>query len=570
VTYRVALVTGLACAGLAAAPARAGSTWVEIRSAGFTIYGADGEKAARRVANRLEDMRAFLQQEWPWARFAPELPVVVLALRNPELRRLLPVRLSRVEVGGITFLEPHRTLMLLRTDVPDDLAEENPYHVAYHEYAHAVLGRSLPLPPWLSEGLAEYWGSTKIRDNEIEFGRPIAAHVHTLRGRRVLPLKVLFEVDHSSHHYNEQDRATIFYAESWALVHYLALGAPARGGQLNRLVERLAAGRDALNAAAEILGDFEALQRELEDYVGRDSFKYRRRLRQDTSEDAAGKARRLSRAEVLTVRGEVLLSAGRGEGRSLIQEALDLDPGLVAAAEALGIAAWRAQDLPTARSWLERARSTGRAGFFTHYALGLVAAASKAPDERVLAEPELREALRLNPVFAPALVGLATVTLGRGGASTEALRLLERAIELDPGDPLVLLGVAGCHAQLGRLEEARGYATAAQGQARDARVAFQAAQILKMIGTPEANARPGTPEREAAAAPGSEPPQGADEAPARLYEERCDEGEAEACLALAEKLELGLGLPVDKPKAARLRERACAAGLRLACLRPQP
>jgi len=37
-----------------------------------------------------------------------------------------------------------------------------------------------------------------------------------LRSSPLLPLDTLFEVDQTSPHYNEQTRATIFYAQSWA------------------------------------------------------------------------------------------------------------------------------------------------------------------------------------------------------------------------------------------------------------------------------------------------------------------------------------------------------------------
>ena len=436
-SHRATVLSAFVCWALAGTTAQAGESWVEVKTPGFTVYGDDGDKAARRVAGRLEDMRAFLQQEWPWARFAPELPVVVLALRDrARLYTLLPVRYGgtgAVQVAGITIVEPDRTLVLLRSDVPDDPTEENPYHVVYHEYVHGVLGRTLRLPPWLSEGLAEYWGSTKITDREIEFGRAIGMHVLTLRREPTLSLETLFQVDRSSPHYSEQNRATIFYAESWALVHYLALGAPGRRGQLNRLAGLLAEGRDPLVATREVLGDLDALRREVDEYARRRAFKYHRRPRHWAGDESPGNARRLSRAEVLALRGGVLLSVKRaGEGRALLQEALKLDPGLVTAAEALGVAAFRADDRDNARQWLARATDGGRAGFFTHYALGILASFEPTSDALARAESELRETMRLNPEFAPAVVALAGVVVRRGGSNGEALELLQRAIELDP------------------------------------------------------------------------------------------------------------------------------------------
>ena len=77
-------------------PARA-DDWVEIKTEGFTVYGDDGEKAARKVAARLEALRGFLQSEWAWARFAPDLPVVVVALEEEkQFQLLLPASFARM------------------------------------------------------------------------------------------------------------------------------------------------------------------------------------------------------------------------------------------------------------------------------------------------------------------------------------------------------------------------------------------------------------------------------------------------------------------------------------------
>lgn len=470
-------------------PARA-DDWVEIKTEGFTVYGDDGEKAARKVAARLEALRAFLQSEWAWARFAPDLPVVVVALEEEkQFQLLLPASFarSRTRLGGLTLFEGHRTLVLLHGEVPEDPTEDNPHHAVYHEYVHTVLGRTLRLPTWLSEGLAEYWGSTKIKEREIEFGRPIAGHVFTLRTKAWFPLETLFRVEPSSGVYNEGDRSSVFYAESWALVHYLALGSPERRGQLNRLVTLIARGRDEIDASHEILGNLDVLLKEVRAYAGRRSLPFRKRPRGPTEESARGGAHRLSRAEVLALRGGVLLSGRRpGEGRPLVEEALKLDPGLVAAKESMGIAASVAGDREAAQAWLMRADESGRAGFFTHYLLGLLAAAEKSPGASARGEAQLREAIRLNPQFAPAPTMLAGLLAERGGSRVEALQLVDQATKLDQSSAVVRLGVAHALWRLGELELAKAYAGAAVRLAPNAGFRSMAAEMLHLIETGQA------------------------------------------------------------------------------------
>src|SRR5262245_33060581 len=150
-------VAAVVLAWLAAPNLAAAADWVELKADGFTVYGDDGEKSARKVAGRLSALRGILRAEWPWARFVPDVPVVVVALETePQFKLLLPATFSgkAARTAGVTFFEQHRTLVLLHDEVPEDPTEDNPHHAVYHEYVHTVLGRTLPLPIWLSEGLA--------------------------------------------------------------------------------------------------------------------------------------------------------------------------------------------------------------------------------------------------------------------------------------------------------------------------------------------------------------------------------------------------------------------------------
>ncbi len=483
------VVSWLALSRLACA-----ADWVELKIDGFTVYGDDGEKAARKVAARLEALRGFLRTEWPWARFVPEVPLVVVALEGEEqFRLLLPAACAgkAARTAGVTFLEQHRTLVLLHGEVPEDPTEDNPHHAVFHEYVHTILGRTLPLPTWLNEGLAEYWGSTKIKEREVEFGRPIGRHVLALRVRSTLPLETLFQVDTSSVHYREADRSTVFYAQSWALVHYLALAAPARKGQLNRLFGLLAEGRDEMEATREILGDFGALKKELEVYVSRRSMPFVRKPREQADEAARWPARRLSKAEVLALRGSVLLSGRRsGEGRPLIQEALKLEPGLGEAAEAMGIAAFVAEDRATSRDWLARAEASGRASFYTPYLLALLMRMEGRADASPEAEAKLREAIRINPRFSLAYTALAAVLAERDGSRTEALQLLDEGVRLNRSSAVVRMGAVEVLLKLGEMDLARTHARAAVRLAPSARFKAQAAELVAWLDSARAGVRP--------------------------------------------------------------------------------
>ena len=61
-----------------------------------------------------------------------------------------------------------------------------------------------------------------------------------LKNNQPLPLKVLFAVDTNSPYYNESLKANMFYAESWAFVHFMMHGEYA--DRFKRYVEALTRG----------------------------------------------------------------------------------------------------------------------------------------------------------------------------------------------------------------------------------------------------------------------------------------------------------------------------------------
>src|SRR5207244_12348069 len=108
--------------------------------------------------------------------------------------------------------------------------------VVFTEYAHLLMrnsGRGIPL--WLNEGLAEYFSTFLLESNgrEAIVGRPMAVHL-ALLNQRLMPVSELLAVGPASPMYNEGDRRSIFYAEAWALTHYLLIARPDGQDVVNR------------------------------------------------------------------------------------------------------------------------------------------------------------------------------------------------------------------------------------------------------------------------------------------------------------------------------------------------
>ena len=79
------------------------------------------------------------------------------------------------------------------------------------------------LPLWLNEGLAQFYQNTELDQTTARTGEPSVSDVYFLRQQHLIPLPTLFTVDHNSPYYHEEDKGNIFYAESWALTHFLMI-----------------------------------------------------------------------------------------------------------------------------------------------------------------------------------------------------------------------------------------------------------------------------------------------------------------------------------------------------------
>ena len=193
----------------------------------------------------------------------------------------------------------------------------------------------------------------------------------------MLPLRTLFEVDHKSPHYNETNKQSIFYAQSWALMHYLIIGKAGRVEQLGKFMELLnikVPMERAFQEAFEMT--FEAMEKELRNYVKQDRYNivrghFERKLELDTTIEAA----LLSEAEAQAYLGDLLLHSNRKDAYTYLEKALKLDPNLAMAHASLGMAYFREGKVKEARASLERAVAANSQNYLAHYYYAYTSAA---------------------------------------------------------------------------------------------------------------------------------------------------------------------------------------------------
>src|SRR5579871_6709989 len=219
-------VLALLLAGLLATPCAA--EWRRLDSPNFTLIGDISARDLRELAVEFEGFRETLSRALSERATTTAVPTVIIVF--PDDKSFTPFKPTyqgkpRSDVRGFFVRGLNINYILLEHSGPES------ERVIFHEYAHLIVSNVMPNPPvWLNEGMAEFYSTFKLMDGgrRAQIGLPIAEHLRQLNsGGRVL-LPELLKVDGRSPLYNESARASVFYAESWALTHMILNGQPSR------------------------------------------------------------------------------------------------------------------------------------------------------------------------------------------------------------------------------------------------------------------------------------------------------------------------------------------------------
>src|SRR5271170_1638809 len=264
-----------------------GDNWVEVRSPHFLVLSDSSEKQARHVAGQFERMRAVFHTVFPKAHVDPPDPIIVIALKDKKAFQALEpeayLAKGQLELAGLFLRAPDKNYVLLRLDAQG----EHPYATVYHEYTHLLLSDAEAwLPLWLNEGLAQFFQNTDIHEKDADVGEPSRENIMLLRQNKLIPIETLLAVDVKSPYYHEEEKGSIFYAESWALVHMLeAADGLLHTHRLPDYIDIVSQHVDPVTAADRAFGDLHQLQKALEMYISRFSFSYMKvQVPQDVNE----------------------------------------------------------------------------------------------------------------------------------------------------------------------------------------------------------------------------------------------------------------------------------------------
>lgn len=440
--------------------AAAADNWIEVRSPHFIVNTNAGEKEARKVADQFEQIRQMFHSAFTAMRVDPAQPIVIVAAKNENtLKLFLPEEWEvkgHIHHAGMYQPGLDKDYVILRLDSEGG----NPFHTLYHEYTHALLRLNFSnLPVWLNEGLAEFFGNSTLGDKEVKTGTIDEGHLYLLNQSKLIPIDTLLEIDHHSPYYNEANRASVFYAESWAVVHFLMLDDVARQKQLmkNFLTAWQKSGNQ-LEAAQEAFGDLKQFGRKIEAYSRQGSFRVGVVKMEKEAADKKYATRNVSPGEAIALRGDFFAHSKRIErAQPVLEEAVRSEPNMPFVHEALCFYHYERQETEEADKEIMEAIRLGATGFAPAYFHGVLLMRKGGFSEESLeaARQSLEKAVQLNPQFAPAYQQLSQAYARSPETQKEAMSTAIKAVQLDPGQLFYAVNLAYLLLNNSRFEEAR-------------------------------------------------------------------------------------------------------------------
>lgn len=464
--------------------------WVSIHTRNFTVAGNTSESDLRRTGRLFEEFRSAMAMLFPRIDDVSGAPTTILVFKNDDSFKPYKPVLKGDASNVVAFFQPGIDVNYIATTAGLDSPA-----VVFHQYTHVLLREnSGSLPLWITEGLAECYSTFDPggRQNEYTLGRAPDTHGATLNKTQFIPLQKLFDVRDNSAEYNEQSRQSMFYAESWAIVHYFLFGAEERRREQFQLFVAALAKGDAFDASfmKAFQTDYATIESEVREYTRkRGSWP----VTKVTSKQATASNIRpaapavLSDAETEYYLGDLLLHLNRlQEAESHLSSSLSKSKDFVPAQASMALLRVRQKKydeaLGSLKTVAESDSKNPMIAFYYAYVLERADAdtgfSNHSGDQIETMRTYARKSIELAPRFVEAYALLARVDFNTGEHFDEAEEMLKKALAIAPGREDFQLLLGETYLRTNRTEDARTVLEALQRNTSSSATSRQAEKIL--------------------------------------------------------------------------------------------
>lgn len=485
---------GVFCVSPASVSAK--DEWLQVRSKNFNLVGNASEKDIRKVATRLEQFREAFRLLFSRTSLNSSIPTNVVVFKNASAYKpFLPRRADgKADTGIAGYFQPGEDANYITLSTEGDDADV--YGTIFHEYVHFIVetnfGKS-EIPPWFNEGLAEYYQTFAIENEQnVKLGLPQSEHLYLLQQSKFIPLETLFKVSNYALHQNGNHSRSIFYAESWALIHYMLMSGKADG--LNKFLAFALKDVSAEKAFQDAFQmSYAQMEKELRKYVEQNSYKYSiTTLKNKLNFDADMQTTPLSEADSNAYLGDLLYHTNRADdAEAYLQKAVQLKPDSSMANTSFGMVKIRQRKFDEAKKYLEKAISEDQKNHLAFYNYAFLLSREDRDefgyvrsfdDEKAAKMRELlKKAIAINPTFTESYELYAFVGMVNNENLDEAVAFMRKALNVQPGNQRYALRLAEIYIRQDKFKEATAIADKIAKTADEPEIKSQAEGFLNQI-----------------------------------------------------------------------------------------
>lgn len=444
------------------------SGWMQVRSKNFNLIGNASEKEIRRVGTKLEQFRESFHLIFPSTSVDSHLPTNVIVFKSdasytPFKPRRADGRIDD-EVAG--YFQSGEDVNYITLPLGGD--EKQNYGTIFHEYVHFIIDTNFKseIPQWFNEGLAEYYQTFEITgDVKIKLGLPQEGHVALLQRGGLMPLGELLNLTNYQLHQTSGRTRDLFYAQSWALVHYLTQSG--QSGSLDKFLRSVTSGVAAKTAFQDAFKTtYEKMEGEIRNYISRNAYNFQEiTLKKKLIFDTDMQASPLDEAWTNAYLGELLFQGQRAdEAEPFLLAALKIKPDLTVANSAMGKLKLSQRKFDEARSYLEKTIAGDPKDHLAYYRYATVLAREGRdeygfvsrfkPETAAKIRDALKKAIAIEPEFAASYDLLAFVLFISNEELDTAIGYLQTALKFQPGNPRYTLRIAEILTRQSKFDEA--------------------------------------------------------------------------------------------------------------------
>ncbi|MBK7393137.1 MAG: tetratricopeptide repeat protein [Chloracidobacterium sp.] len=449
--------------------ANAKDEWIQVKSKNFFLIGNASEKDIRKVGTRLEQFRETFRLLFSKMNLTSSTPTNVVVFKSSgSYKNFKPKRDDgKIDEFIAGFFQPGEDVNYITLSTEGEDAQT--YSVIFHEYVHFIVNTNFgksEVPAWFNEGLAEYYSTFEIeQDQKVKLGLPKQNHLELLQQSKLMPLSTLFNISNAQLLQTGGHSRSIFYAQSWALIHYMMQNGKSAGlgtflADLARNVPPEKAFQDAFQTG------YAQMETELKKYVGQSRYQYQiYEFKTKMTFDTDMRMSPLTEAESNAYLGDLLFHNHRvDDAEPYLLTSLKLDPNSSIANTTLGMVKLKQRKFADARIYLEKAIAGDAKNHAALYQYALLLSREGRDefgyvqrfDKDVVAKirEALRKAIALNPAFTESYELLAFVDMVNNEELDAAVSLMKTALKYQPGNQRYALRMAELYVRQNKFAEA--------------------------------------------------------------------------------------------------------------------